>query len=111
MRPSFHRLVTKLNFIKEKRCKTDIVPLYSWLAVQNYLMAYTQPVEYGKDRERAFLRNSAIGFASMSAYEIYASVHRLWGRCSDRNLKQAGTQIGWKGMHGVVFCNVTQLVK
>jgi hypothetical protein len=89
----------------------DIVPLYSWLAVQNYLMVYTEPVEYRKDTERAIIRNSAIGFASMSAYEIYSNVRKLWSKCSERNLRRAGTQIYLKGLHGVVFCNVTQLVK
>ena len=36
---SLHRLLAKLDLIKQKRWKADIVPLYSWLAVQNYLMA------------------------------------------------------------------------
>lgn len=70
-RPSFHRLMAKLDLAKVKRWKMDIVPLYSWLAVQNYLMAYTQPLEYSSDRRAATARNSAIGFASMSAYEVY----------------------------------------
>lgn len=77
--------------------------------VQNYLMAYTNPLNYEDRCGEAFLKHSAIGFASMSAYEVYRTVKSMFTKKDGVRLRSHVPQITLKGIYGVVFCNVTQL--
>lgn len=104
------RFLAKLKYRKEKRVRADIVPLYSWFLVQNYLMEYTESVEYGEDAGAAVVRNSLIGFASMSAFDLYKTViHGSFKNQAREKYVLSGRGTLLKGLHGVVFCNVTQL--
>jgi hypothetical protein len=104
------RFLAKLKYRKEKRMRADILPLYSWFLVQNYLMAYTESVQYSQNTGAALLRNSLIGFASMSAFDLYKTViHRSFKNLLREKYVFSGRATMLKGLHGVVFCNVTQL--
>lgn len=73
-------------------------------------MDCTRPVKYEEDASYATFKNSAIGFVSMGAYDIYKTIvvacKRQKGEAKRYNLDK----ITLKGLYGVIFCNVTQII-
>jgi hypothetical protein len=74
-------------------------------------MAYTDPIDYADDAGSALARNSAIGFASMSAYDVYKGIKEAVAGKKKVNLRSQVQTVALKGMYGVIFCNVTQMFK
>ena len=108
---SFHRYLAKLHIKSQFRIQSDLIPLYSWFMVQNYLMETTKHIDYSDNAIGATIRNSLIGFISMSAYDIYKLTVTKFGRIlmlhSNYSFCAASTSL--KGMYGVIFCNITQM--
>ncbi|CAM6000626.1 unnamed protein product [Sphagnum balticum] len=111
-RISAMRLLLKLNYKRYKRLQSDIIPLYSWLVVQNYLLAYTPKITFREDITKSLVRNTLIGFASMIAFDVFKAIQQVLLKNIWRSKHPYPLRFGpafLRGIYGVVFCNVTQL--
>ena len=108
---SMNRFLINCQISSQQRIRQDITPLYSWFLVSNYLMAYTDQYDYHKNFLVAVARNSSIGFASMTAYDLYKlATNRMIKILSVPRFEFSLRKTFVKGLYGVVFCNVTQLI-
>lgn len=93
-----------------KLIKPEIMALYSWFLVQNYLIEYTAKVRFEEGYLSAGFKYFWIGFLSMISYDCYRKV-KNWILVKSLPSKFWLNRVCLRGFNGSIFCSTSRFIR